>query len=329
MHWDQTADQLWAVNKDMSHDEEHAELITARQLFTSVLDVFGRPFKKFYVSLADAVTEPSEKATLLELLADESKLTARVEETATFADLLLEFPSAKFTIPDLTELVPRIKPRLYSIASSMKACPTHVDLLVVEEDWTTPSGAYKVGLCSRYLAATANGPSSLTCSVKPSLMKLPADPTLPVVMAGCGTGMAPFRAFLQEKHHQRLHGETVGPMTLFYGARYSKQEFLYKEDLSMFVDQGTLSNLRCAWSRDQKEKVYIQHKIAAEDRMMYDQLVLRGGYFYLCGQAGKMPADVEEALVAGFARAGRMSRVEAEAAMQRIKDDGRYVLEVY
>jgi len=363
------AHQVWGVNKDMELADGQIELCSVRQLLTTVLDIFGRPSKGFYRALANVATNPRERRTLLHIVGDDDKedeaeeaaheesaeeqaakvgdsasnsnsdsafseFESRVAECITFADLLLEFPSAKLSVPAMIDLIPRIKPRLYSIASSMSACPTQVHLLVVLDDWNTPAGKYMVGHTSSYLSRTVRTAGSLplpslTCSIKPSLMKLPLDPMRPVVMAGTGTGMAPFRAFLQEKGFMRSRGQPIGPTTLYFGARYSKKEFLYEDDITRFHREGILTNLRLAWSRDQAQKVYIQHKIAEDAKMLWDYLVVMKGSFYLCGQAGKMPKDVTEAIVSGFCSAGGVTREQAEQLLQEIREDGRYVMEVY
>jgi len=324
----------WAIDKTDEEGEGKVEVLTLGHLFTQVLDIFGRPSKKFYKALAELATDTTQKAALQELATGDSaeakaKFAARVEETTTFADLLHEFPSAKPSVAELIRLVPRIKARLYSIASSSLANPGKVELLVVLEDWKTPDGKYKMGLCSDYLERMPAG-ALVTASVSSSLMKLPADPLAPIVMAGTGTGMAPFRAFLQERHHLATkEGKRTGDSVLYFGARYSSQEYLYKDELQSFERDGTLTHFRPAWSRDQAEKVYIQHRIAQDAEVLWTLLVLKRGSFYLCGQAGKMPGDVYDAIAGGFVKAGGVTLDEARKMLTDMKEEGRYVVEVY
>lgn len=149
-------------------------------------------------------------------------------------------------------------------------------------------------------------------------------------MAGTGTGMAPFRAFMQHRAVERAaDGTNVGPMMLYFGARYEAKEFLYSDDIRGWVRDGLLTHFRPAWSRDGPKKVYIQHLIGADAALLWELLVLRGGSFYLCGQAGSMPVDVQDALVSGFASAGGLSDAEAASKLQELKEEGRYVIEVY
>jgi len=235
------------------------------------------------------------------------------------------------SVEQLLEMIPPIKPRHYSIASSMKMYPNSVHLLVVVEDWKTPSGKYRVGQCSGYLASLTNPETEdiyLTVSVAPSLMKLPPKHTQPVVMAGLGTGMAPFRAFIQERQYIASKGEEVGPMALYFGSRHRSKEYLYGEELEAYNASGLLTYLRLAFSRDQQDKVYIQHKLQNDKSEIHDLLIKEKGHFYLCGPT--WPAgDVYDAIVGNFTVAGGMEKKEAQDEVFKMKEEGRYVLEVY
>ncbi|KAG7379058.1 hypothetical protein PHYPSEUDO_009101 [Phytophthora pseudosyringae] len=305
------------------------ETLTYFQLFSHVLDIFGRPSKKFYLALLERATDEKEKVTLTALLdADgKDKYKRRVDETVTFAELLDEFPSARPTLADLLTLVPRIKPRHYSIASSMKMNPTSVHLLIVVHDWTTPSGSYRVGQATRFLSGVKIG-QKMSVSVCSSVMKLPTNPEDPIVMAGLGTGMAPFRAFIQERAFLRSQGVKVGPVALYFGSRYKAKEYLYGDELDAYEADGLVTYLRCAFSRDQEHKVYIQDKIAEDKEILADLLLRQNGHFYLCGPTWPV-ADVREALVSSFTQVGGLDRRQANATIERMREEGRYVLEVY
>jgi len=303
------------------------------QLFQQYLDIFGRPSKRFYQALVKYAKDKKEQDKLTWIISENGKedFKKRVEETTTFEDLLREFSSAKPPLEDLLELIPPIKPRHYSIASSMKMHPNSVHLLVVVDDWTTPSGKYRIGQCSGYLATLTHPESEdiyLTVSVAPSLMKLPPKHTQPVVMAGLGTGMAPFRAFIQERQFLANQGVEVGPMALYFGSRHRDKEYLYGEELEAYNASGLLKYLRLAFSRDQKDKVYIQHKLSNDKSEIHDLLVKDKGHFYLCGPT--WPAgDVYDAIVKNFSEAGGMESNEAKQEVYKMKEEGRYVLEVY
>jgi sulfite reductase (NADPH) flavoprotein alpha-component len=205
------------------------ETKTVRQLFVQNLDIFGRPPKKFYELLSEYATDEQQKTRLLALGGTEgaTEFKRRSEvETLTFADILEEFPSAKPKLPDLIKLVPAIKRREYSIASSQRANPTSVHLLIVEVNWRDEKNRDRYGQCTRYLSRLPVG-AKVTVSVKPSVMKLPPDDTTPIIMAGLGTGLAPFRAFVQERALQKKAGKEIGPVFLYMGSRHQREEYLY------------------------------------------------------------------------------------------------------
>ncbi|KAJ3228596.1 hypothetical protein HDU81_006038 [Chytriomyces hyalinus] len=304
-----------------------SEYKTVAQLFTEVVDIFGKPGKKFYQSLIEHATVMSERERLGFLASGEGadELAQLAEELVNYADVLQMFPSAHPSIEKLLSYIPNIKPRHYSISSSMNVHPTSVHLLVVVVDWKTKSGKARMGQCTRYLVGLRPG-KFVTVSVKPSVMKLPPSHEAPVIMAGLGTGMAPFRAFVEERAYQKSLGHKVGPMVLYFGARHRAEEYLYGEELEAYHFDGLLTHLRLAFSRDQKEKVYIQHKIQADATMLGDMILKQGGAFYLCGPTWPVP-DVKEALIGAFSRF--MTAEEANEKLESLKEEERYVLEVY
>ena len=208
---------------------EYCETKTVRQLFVQGLDIFGKPPKKFYEMLSEFATDEKQKTILRALGGSEGavEFKRRAEvETVTFADILEEFPSAKPGISDLIRLVPAIKRREYSIASSQRVHPTSLHLLVVEVNWRDKKGRDRYGHSTRYLSQLPVG-AKVTVSVKPSVMKLPEDDVTPIIMAGLGTGLAPFRAFVQERALQRSLGKKIGPVFLYMGSRHQREEYLY------------------------------------------------------------------------------------------------------
>merc|ERR1712137_48195 len=209
----------------------------------------------------------------------------------------------------------------------MNMHPDSVHLLVVTHDWDTPSGKLRRGQCTRYLEALQPG-DHLAVSVKPSVMKLPESHETPVVMAGLGTGMAPFRAFIQERAYQQQFGQSIGEMVLYFGSRSSQDEFLYGEELEAYMFDGVLSHMGLAFSRDQPHKVYIQHKIAEDSQLLWNLLNQKQGHFYLCGPT--WPAgDVQDAITNSFITEGNWTEDKAARAVSAMKSSERYVLEVY
>ncbi|KAH8552629.1 hypothetical protein BGW37DRAFT_291424 [Umbelopsis sp. PMI_123] len=305
------------------------EIRTVFQLFTQTLDIFGRPSKKFYESLAEFAADAKEREQLLFLISAEGKeeYKKRVDETTTYEDLLREFTSAKPSVEQLATIIAPIKPRHYSIASSQKMHANSVHLLVVAVDWKTSTGEVRYGQCTRYLSDLKIG-ASVTVSIKPSVMKLPPLDTQPVIMAGLGTGMAPFRAFIQERAVLKASGVKVGPMMLYFGSRNRRNEYLYGEELEAYHAEGLLTHMGLAFSRDQKQKVYIQHKMQEDSRQLYEYLINEQAHFYLCGPTWPVP-DVKDAVVYGLKKFGGMEERAASDLIEEWKEKERYILEVY
>ncbi|KAJ9095234.1 hypothetical protein QFC21_005600 [Naganishia friedmannii] len=309
------------------------ETRTVFQLLQQNLDLFGKPSKSFYASLAALASHKNDQRTLRFIAAPEGVALFKKmseKETVTFADVLKQFKSARPSIEELVGMIPEIKPRHYSIASSQKAVGDKVELLIVTVDWTTPSGSPRFGQCTRYLADLVVG-AQVTVSIKPSVMKLPPLDTQPVIMAGLGTGAAPFRAFIQHRAWQREQGIKVGPLVYYFGSRYRSQEYLYGEEIEAYMDAGIITHAGLAFSRDGKDKSYIQHKMKQDKALLSKMLLAEGpdaAYFYLCGPTWPVP-DVYEALVSSLVENGGKERKEAEDYIEELKEEERYVLEVY
>ncbi|RUP45169.1 hypothetical protein BC936DRAFT_148535 [Jimgerdemannia flammicorona] len=306
-----------------------AETRTIFQLFSQTLDIFGRPTKRFYESLADHAADPKERQHLLHLISPEgaAELKRRVDDTTTYADLLREFTSAHPSVAHLARMVAPIKPRHYSIASSQRMFPDSVHLLVVTVDWQTSKGERRTGQCTRYLDALRPG-EAVTVSIKPSVMKLPPLDEQPVVMAGLGTGMAPFRAFIQERALARAENKKVGDIVLYFGSRHRSMEYLYGEELEAYLASGDLTHAGLAFSRDQPDKIYIQHRMKEDVARLRKWLVEENGHFYLCGPTWPVP-DVKDAVVEALTSTGELSVKEAGEVIESWKEKEKYVLEVY
>ncbi|KAL7282222.1 hypothetical protein ACG7TL_003691 [Trametes sanguinea] len=303
---------------------------TVFQALQQQVDLFGKPTKTFYTELAEHASNIADKYALRFIGSPEGSATFKKlseKDTVTFADILRRYESARPGIEVLCELIGDIKPRHYSIASSQAVVGDRVDLLVVSVEWVTPSGSPRYGQCTRYLAGLKPG-QKVTVSIKPSVMKLPPDHKQPIIMAGLGTGAAPFRAFLQHRALLAAQGVPVGPTYYYFGSRHQSQEYLYGEEIEAFLLDGTITRAGLAFSRDGPRKVYIQHKMREHGadlaRMLWDER----GVFYLCGPTWPVP-DVYEALVDALVGHAGVSREEAGAFLEGLKEEERYVLEVY
>jgi len=306
-------------------------LTTVEKLFTQYLDIFGKPTREFLKHLSAHAQDIVEKVALAELTLERKReeFMERQGRGATYADYFLEFPSLRIEpVEKFIELVPTIKQRVYSICSSSDYRPGKCQLLVVREDWRTTDGQTKFGLCSSFLTFMRPG-SYLVGHPTHSVMHMPEDKNAHIFMAGLGTGLAPFRAFVEQRRYEKSCGIEVGPMTLFFGGRHAKAEYYYRDEFEAHEADGLVKCCN-AWSRDQKEKVYVQHKIAEEAESIWAKLGQENstGYFFLCGS--KQPEkDVYAALLSIFKAKGGMSGQQAQARMDALQASGRYVTEVY
>ncbi|KAI0835103.1 hypothetical protein F5Y06DRAFT_277382 [Hypoxylon sp. FL0890] len=314
---------------------EDVNILETRTVYQSLvqnIDIFGKPPKRFYESLAEFATDELEKKKLLSLVtpegAEEFKRRAEVD-TITFADVLEEFKSAHPSFPELVRLVGPLKRREYSIASAQAVTPNAVALMIVVVNWVDSKGRTRYGQATRYLSRLPVG-AAVTASVKPSVMKLPTRDDAPLIMAGLGTGLAPFRAFVQYRAMQKAQGKDIGSILLYLGSRHQREEYLYGEEWEACLDAGVITLLGAAFSRDQPQKIYIQDRMRQTMSDVVKAYIEQEGSFYLCGPTWPVP-DVTDVLKEAIATEAKASgkKVDAKKEIDRLKEDGRYVLEVY
>ena len=217
-----------------------------------------------------------------------------------------------------------LQPRLYSISSSPKATPGRVSLTVDAVRYLIGK-RIRSGVASTYLAERVEPGERLKCYVqKAHNFALPADPEKPIIMVGPGTGVAPFRAFLLERQATGAPGKNW----LFFGHQRQAMDFLYRDELHEMKRAGALTRLSLAWSRDGKEKYYVQDRMREVGAELW-QWLAQGAHFYVCGDAKRMAKDVEAALVEIVATHGVRSTDEAIAFVGSLKKAGRYQADVY
>ena len=237
-------------------------------------------------------------------------------------DLFLEFPQAEISAQDFVGLLRPMPPRLYSIASSLSAHAEEVHLTVAVVRYEGHERKRK-GVCSSYLAERVG--STIPCYLHPNKnFKLPDDPSTPIIMVGPGTGIAPFRAFIEER---QATGAT-GKNWLFFGDRSQKTDYLYSDEWESYQKIGILHELDLAWSRDQAEKVYVQHKMLEKKAELWNWLQ-DGAVFYVCGDASRMAKDVDQALRTIAQEQGSMSEEEAGVWIKGLQKERRYLKDVY
>ena len=276
-------------------------------------------------ALVEAVAERAQSAELKNFLAPGNKAALEKHlHGREVLDLLTEHPLARFKPPEFVALLRKLNPRLYSIASSLNAHPGEVHLCVGIVRYET-HGRGRKGVCSTFLADRVEDGTPLSVFVQTAHgFRLPASGDTPIIMVGPGTGIAPFRAFLEER---RVSGARGGNW-LFFGDQKRASDFLYREELETMFKDGSLTRLDLAFSRDQQEKIYVQSRMQEHAQELWSWLE-KGAHFYVCGDAKRMAKDVDAALHELIQKAGGKSPEEAVAYVAQLKSAKRYQRDVY
>lgn len=239
-------------------------------------------------------------------------------------NLLGKTPEAGLTLTSFLENLRKLQPRLYSIASSLKAHPEEVHLCIAAVRYSADGVPHK-GVASTFLSdRLALGDTTGIYFHAANHFRLPTDLTKPVIMVGPGTGIAPFRAFLEERKATAAPGKNW----LFFGDQKRATDFLYHDQIIEWVQKGHLTRLDTAFSRDQEEKIYVQTRMMQAASELW-QWLEEGAHFYVCGDAKRMAKDVDEALHSIIQTAGGKSADEAAAYVTQMKKEKRYARDVY
>ena len=239
-------------------------------------------------------------------------------------DVFADFPAKELTANGLATAMRKLPPRLYSIASSLKAHPGEVHLTVGVVRYHT-NGRQRKGVCSSYLAERIQESETAKVFVSPNKhFKLPDDPDTPLIMVGPGTGIAPFRAFMEERQAIGAKGKNW----LFFGDQHYLTDFLYQTEWQNYLSDGILTKLDVAFSRDQAHKIYVQDRMRENAKELYNWLQ-EGATFYVCGDASRMAHDVDKALHTIVAQEGNISEDEATEYIKKLKSEKRYLRDVY
>jgi sulfite reductase (NADPH) flavoprotein alpha-component len=298
--------------------------IPFREALTGRL-ALAKPTRKIVETLAAKATGEGERAKLAALLAPEAKdqLAGWLEDRE-FVDLLAEFPSAKLSPQELVDHMRKLMPRLYSIASSPKQFPTEVHLTGAVVRYET-NHRPRVGVASSFLADRAQlRATPVPVFVSDSHFGVPADGTKDIIMVGPGTGIAPFRAFMQE----RVATRATGRNWVFFGDQHKATDYLYEEEWSAWQASGALTRIDLAFSRDQSTKVYVQDRMR-ENAAEFWAWIKGGGHFYVCGDAKRMAKDVDVALHDVIGQQGGLDVAATVAYVKQMKKDHRYQRDVY
>jgi len=298
--------------------------IPLREALTSRLALNG-PTSRIVATLAAKTTDAGEKATLAALLAPEAKdrLAAFLEERA-YVDLLAEFPGARLTPQEFVDHLRKLMPRLYSIASSPKVYPDEIHLTVAVVRYRS-NQRDRVGVCTTFLADRVRlGETPVPVFVSDSHFGPPADGAKDAIMIGPGTGIAPFRAFVQD----RVASGASGRNWIFFGDQHRALDFLYEEEWAERIAQGQVARFDTAFSRDQATKIYVQDRMREHAAELW-AWIKAGAHVYVCGDAKRMAKDVDVALFDIVAQQGGLAAAAAADYVKQMKKDKRYQRDVY
>lgn len=293
---------------------------TLREIFTRFLDI-RTPSKDFVKALAEAASDH----TVIQMIASENN--TKLNDFLwgkDILDLLVSYPNVTLSLAEILSLLKPIAPRAYSISSSLNKHKDEVHLTIGSVRYKNDERDYN-GTCSTWLADLVEEGGKVPCYFAPNKnFAVPEDDKAPMIMVGPGTGIAPFRAFLEEREVQASPGDNW----LIFGDRNSATDFIYQEEIEALQKRKVLTRLDLAFSRDQEEKVYVQDKMRENGEALFSWLE-RGGYFFVCGDAYHMAKDVDKALHDVIAEHGGLDENGAKDYVNKLKKQKRYVRDVY
>ncbi|MBJ7930879.1 cytochrome P450 [Bacillus cereus group sp. N31] len=248
----------------------------------------------------------------------------------TMLELLERYPACEMEFSNFIELLPALRPRYYSISSSPRVNDQKLSITVgvVEDNAWSGNGKYR-GIASTYLAQLKEG-DSITCFISNSQsgFELPKNPKTPIIMVGPGTGIAPFRGFLQARKSMKINGESLGEAHLYFGCRSPQEDYLYQEELEQTQKEGIVA-LHTAFSRMKDQpKIYVQHLIK-QDAEKVINLLNQGAHLYICGDGRKMAPDLENTLIKCYANIHNVSEQQASAWLQQLEENLYYSKDVW
>ncbi|XP_043115142.1 P450 (cytochrome) oxidoreductase b isoform X1 [Puntigrus tetrazona] len=311
---------------------------TYRTALTHYLDVTNPPRTNVLYEMAQYATDPKDQENMRKMASSSSEGKALyqswvLDSCRNILAILEDLPSLRPPIDHLCELLPRLQARYYSIASSSKVHPNSIHICAVVVEYETKTGRVNKGVATNWLKnkmPTDNGhKATVPMYIRKSQFRLPFKSMNPVVMIGPGTGIAPFMGFIQERGWLREQGKDVGDTVLYYGCRYKNQDFLYQEDLEEFEKTGVLTALNVAFSRDQAEKVYVQHLLKKNKEAVWRLVHTDNAHIYICGDARNMARDVQNAFYEIAEELGGMSRAQAVDYIKKLMTKGRYSQDVW
>ncbi|KAH8334616.1 NADPH--cytochrome P450 reductase [Drosophila kikkawai] len=327
------------INTDTDSSKKHPFPCptTYRTALTHYLEITAIPRTHILKELAEYCTDEKEKELLRSMASispeGKEKYQSWIQDACrNIVHILEDIKSCRPPIDHVCELLPRLQPRYYSISSSAKLHPTDVHVTAVLVEYKTPTGRTNKGVATTYLKnkQPQGGEEDVKVPVfiRKSQFRLPTKPETPIIMVGPGTGLAPFRGFIQERQFLRDEGKTVGESILYFGCRKRSEDYIYEAELEEWVKKGTL-NLKAAFSRDQAKKIYVQHLLEQDADLIWKVIGENKGHFYICGDAKNMAVDVRNILVKILSTKGAMSEADAVQYIKKMEAQKRYSADVW
>lgn len=327
---------LTNVDEDSSKKHPFPCPCTYRTALSHYVDITALPRTHVLKELAEYTTDSSEKEKLLLMSGTTEAGKAAyqqwvIQDVRNIIYILEDLPSCKPPLDYICELLPRLQARYYSISSSSKLYPTTIHVTANVLKYQTPTGRTNKGVCTNYLKGLVpdNGIKLHTpIFVRKSQFRLPSKPQIPIIMVGPGTGIAPFRGFIQERNLQREEGKPVGKSVLYFGCRNKAIDYLYEDELNVYKDSG-LIELHLAFSRDQDNKVYVTHLMSENTAEIWKIIGEENGHLYVCGDAKSMARDVNSVIVKLCQTEGKMDQTQAELYVKKMITQKRYSSDVW
>jgi len=319
--------------------------------FTHYLDITNPLRTNVLHELAAYCTEEKDKEFLLLLSSKDEQGKKQYQQWAmnerrTLLQVLEDVPSCQPQIGHLLELIPRLQVRYYSIASSPRKHPNSIHVCAAVVKYEASNNRTNYGVATKYLTqkqpatsdhgdddeeeavTTTTETSTVPIFVRRSQFHLPFKVSNPVLMIGPGTGIAPFIGFIQDREFHKNNNKDIGKLILYFGCRKKSEDFIYQESLESWKDEGLLTELNLAFSRDGAEKVYVQHQLKTNKATVWD-VINNNGHIYVCGDAKYMARDVQDTIVAIVEEFGGKTHQQAQDFVKKMMSKGRYSCDVW
>lgn len=273
--------------------------------------------------VVEKYAEATNITSLSDLVNDKKKLEDYCKNKDVL-DLIGDY-SSPIRPQQFIDTLRKLSPRLYSVANSPQVFPDEVHFTISLMEYTMNNRLHR-GVCSTYFADRIEAGDSIPIFLEANEnFRMPDDPDKPIIMIATGTGLAPFRGFLQ----QRAHDHAQGDNWLIFGDRYSKSDFLYRNEMEAYFSKGILTKFNTAFSRDQADKVYVQHRMFENSKSLFNWIHERGALVYICGNKRTMGRSVKEALEHIIEKEGRLSKAQAMAYLEKMKTEKRLQADLY